>query len=93
MTDRGVYEGMVQNFGFTGPRENLFFYGPQWNNSVYSSSQLSGGEADDMMNKVKEELRKKGFSYQNEPVSSTPYDPSTVYGQMGFFMVCVILNR
>lgn len=92
VSDRGVYEGMVQGFGFTGPRENVHFYGPSWNETVYSSSALSGPEADDLMAKIRLEMRKKGFTYQGEAVRSTPYDPSTTYGQMGFFMVCLTVS-
>ena len=93
MTDRGVYEGLVQSFGFGGSAENVFFYGPDWNSTVYSSSVITGSEGDDLMGKVKAAMSAKGFTYNGEPVRSVPYDPSTTYGQMGFIMVFLFAEK
>ena len=93
MTDRGVYEGLVQNFGYSGRREDVFFYGPQWNKTVYSSWQIRGDEGDDLMGKIKAELSKQGFTYNGESVRTVAYDPSTTYGKMGFITAFVFMNK
>ena len=92
MTDRGVYDAM-KSFGFTGSPDNVVMFGPDWNSTTYSSWKPQGeGEADDLVRKIKEALKKKGFAYNGEAIKTARYDPSTTYGQMGIFMTYIFID-
>lgn len=93
MTDRGLYE-MVQHFGYTGTREHVMMFGPDWNKTVYSSHLVrEEGEADDLVGKIKEKLSENGFTYNCEDIRTAQYDPSTNYGKMGLFAAYLFIEK
>ena len=92
MTDRGLYEAMVQ-YGFQGKAEDLHMYGPDWNRTQYSSWKPTPTEGDDLLAKIKKALQKEGFTYNGENVKTARYDPSTTYGQMGLFMTYLFIEK
>lgn len=93
MTDRGLYE-MLMSLGYTGPREHVIMYGPDWNKTVYSSYRLQEeGEVDDLLAKIKSKLNDRGFIYSGEEIRTVCYDPSTNYGKMGFFAAYLFIDK
>ena len=93
MTSRGLYEIMVK-FGFTGERDHLIMFSPDWNHTVYSSSKLrEEGEVEDLRDKIINKLKQEGFTYNGEDIRTCQYDPSTGYGQMGLFMAYVFIEK
>ena len=92
MTGDGLYEAM-QHFGYTGSRDHVIMYGPNWNDTVYSSWLVKGpGEADDLIGKMKAKIRADGYSYNGENIKTARYAEETSYAQMGFFMAYVFIT-
>lgn len=88
----GLYDSM-RHFGFTGPMTNLFFYGPEWNGTRYSSWKVTADEGDDLLEKIKKKLREKGFTYNGEDLKTGCYDESSTYAKMGLFIAYMFIEK
>lgn len=77
----------MRQMGCTVPFENITVFQPDWNETVYSKTNVSGREADDMVAKVKAAVQRKGGSYQGEPINSFGFAPKSTFGSMGLFIV------
>lgn len=77
----------MRQVGCTAPLENITVFQPDWNEKIYSSTNVSGAEADDLIEKIKRAVKNKGFAYQGESIRSFGFAEGSSFGSMGLFIV------
>lgn len=86
------YSAMV-HYGYEGKESNVHVLSPNWNDTRYSSWKPTPDEVEDLLPKVKKELQKRGFTYAGENVSTARFNQETTFGQMGFFMTYLFIEK